>query len=215
MRILLLCLFICGKGFAQEAPITVLVTHFPPFIDKNDQSKGLSWQLLSDFATSKGVQIKAQFLPTARLLTHIEKGDWQATILGLPSDIKGQTSVLYANKKVSYGLLVKHHEEISLDGLHVAGIRTSGSSTIQTILKQQGVVFTEVNTLSQAYLMYEAKRIDAVLGVVMDGKVVGAKNLEEFVMAKKIMEIPFVLSLNKNNTKAMSAYKKLLNQTKN
>jgi hypothetical protein len=57
--------------------------------------------------------------------------------------------------------------------------------------------------------MYEAGRVDAVLGIIMDGKAIGATDDEEFVMALKLAEFTFTLSLNNKNLIASNAYDKL------
>ncbi len=211
MRLVFMCLFLfCSNVLAQERPLTVLVTHFPPFVNMNSPSAGVSWKLLRDFAASKGVIIEAQYLPTARLLKHIATGDWQATIVAVNKDTEGLVKVKYADKMVRYGLLVKHQKPLVLNGLHISTLRSAGLSTIQEYLTKQGAIISEVNTLQQAYLMYEAGRVDAVLGVTMDGKALGMPNLAEYKMATELAEIPFVLSINKENPLALSAYNKLI-----
>lgn len=210
MRMVSLCLFICSSVMAQDKPLTVLVTHFPPFVNMNVPSEGLAWNLLRDFTASKGVDIKAQYLPNARLLTQVATRDWQATIVTIPDDIEGQVKVQYVEKVISYGVLVKHQKPLVLDGLHISAIRSAGFSAIQKQLIQQGAIVSEVNTLEQAYLMYEAGRVDAVLGVTMNGEAMGVTNPEGYIMAIKLADIPFILYLNKKNPLALAAYNKLI-----
>ena len=209
MRAILLYLLISFNVIAKELPLTVLVTHFPPFINQEIPSQGLSWNLLHDFAASKGIAIQPEYLPTARLMTQVESGNWQATITPIPEETMGLVKVNYAKNIVRYGLLVKEENPFNLAELHIAAIRTAGFSAVQKHLLEQGVKISEVNNLEQGYLMYEAGRVDAVLGIIMDGKAIGATDDEEFVMALKLAEFTFTLSLNNKNLIASNAYDKL------
>lgn len=210
MRIALLCLFMCCSLNAHEQTLTVLLTHYPPFINEHDESKGLSWNLLREFTSDKGVNVKSQYLPYARLLKQVYSGDWQATITHLPEDFEGRITIIYAEKVVNYGLLVKHNNPIVLEGLHASAIRSGGLSNIHNDLIKQGVELSTVNTLEQAYLMYDAGRVDAVLGIVMDGEAISENRADEYVMAIKLAQMKFQLSFNKNNPQAIAAYNQLM-----
>jgi hypothetical protein len=210
LRFILLFLFISNSVLAQKSPLTILVFHYPPFFNMNSPSEGMAWNLLHDFATSKGVEIKAHYLPAARLLTQVEKGNWQATIATLSQNFDDHVGVEYSTNTIDYGLQVKHRKPLVIEGLRVSAIRAAGFSAAQNSLAEQGTIISEVNTIQQAYLMYEAGHVDAVLGAAMHGKSMGMPNLEEYVMAVKLVEIPFVLSLNIHNPAALAAYKKLI-----
>jgi ABC-type amino acid transport substrate-binding protein len=204
----------CCSLNAQEQTLTVLLTHYPPFINEHDESKGLSWNLLRDFTSSKGVNVKSQYLPNARLLKQVSSGDWQATITHLPEHTEGRVSIIYAEEVINYGVLVKHNKPIVLEGLHVTAIRSGGLSEINDYLIKRGVEISTVNTLEQANLMYDAGRVDAILGVVMDGKTIGVKKAEEYVMAIKLAQMKFKLSFNKNNPQALAVYNQLMSASK-
>ena len=211
MRPLLCCvlaLFISTSTQSVAQNLEVLVTPFPPFVDANADDGGIAWSALSDFASAKGVQVSPVYRPTARIFSQVDNDNWQASLVSIP--LAPNVAVIeYSNSEVSYGVFTNDASMTSLRNLKIATIRTNSRSGFHREMEMAGAVIVEVDSLNQGYRMIRAGRVDAVLGVGIDGVAIGAQNPEALYMSVQLAVLPFTVFVNKNTPQGREAVRLL------
>lgn len=186
------------------------MTQFPPLVDFNQPDGGLAWAELQAFANRHDVSLKPVVLPSARLFNRVVQGDWQATVVTLSDEFEGVQAMSYKDQVVVYGLVAPLTFAFDIEGIVVATLRTGGANlnAFQQKLLDQGAIIHEVNSLEQAYLMAQSKRVDVVLGVEYQGKFLGAPDSIDFYMAYPMATLPFNLYINTNDEQAKRVYQR-------
>lgn len=211
IKLWLCSLVIYVNSPAYSQPLEVLVTNFPPMIDFSTPNGGIAWVMLEEFARENNLTFEPVVLPSARLLNRVSRGEWQATLIALPESYEGALSVVYSDKTVTYGVVTRLEGDVSLDGMIIATLRSGGVGLnhFEKILTDQGARIFEVNTLEQAYLMAESARVDAVLGIDLNGALIGVPDARGFRMVYPLAVIPFNLYLNRNSENGLATYDRL------
>lgn len=198
MRLLIGFLFalITSTGsYGDTLTLRVLVTQFPPFIDSNAEDGGIAWSALSDFASDRGVAVTPLYRPTARIFTQLESGLWQASVI--PAVQSESVAVIeYSDAEVTYSLFSNDPAITTVGNLRIATIRSNSRSGFQDQLRSAGAVIVEVDSFDQGYRMVRGGRVDAVLGVGLNGVAVGAPNPETLHEVVQLAVLPYTLYVN-------------------
>ena len=211
MRSIPLCLTVLVlaiSGHVIASDLRVLVTEFPPFTDSQAEDGGLAWSELTAFVADKGVTVTPVFRPTARILAQIQSGNWQASLISIPSSTN-VAEIRYSDSAVSYGVFTDDPTITTLSNLRVAAIRTNARSNFQVRLKEADAVIIEVDSLAQGYRMIDAGRVDGVLGVGVDGVAIGSRHPDTLHMVVQLAVIPFTLFLNTDTPQGREALRLL------
>ncbi|WP_394168758.1 hypothetical protein [Saccharospirillum alexandrii] len=204
----ILAIFTSTSTESVAQNLQVLVTQFPPFVDANADDGGIAWSALSDFASAKGVQVSPVYRPTARIFSQVDNNNWQASLVSIPLT-PNVAVVEYSNAEVSYGVFTNDPSVTALTNLKIATIRTNSRSGFQKELEMAGAAIVEVDSLEQGYRMIRAGRVDAVLGVGIDGVAIGAPNPEALNMSVQLAVLPFTVFINMNTPQGREAVKLL------
>lgn len=186
----------CQQLLASD--LVLLVSEFPPFTDSTAVDQGLSISALQQFAGEHSFSFEAEFLPIARVINRIRQGDWEATLINLPIPTEQTLSVPYSDLTVQYGLIHIDPLPDSLAGVRIAVIR---NSKMVDLLPEGAEVFMSIDNPEQAYRMLAARRLNAFVGIALDGKVLGIpEDIDDaFQISRVFMDIPFLLHVNLNS----------------
>lgn len=190
-----------GSWPVSAAPkkITMGITHYPPYADKNKEDLGIYPKYLKAFFNSQGVKVDFQFLPYARTIDMVKKKQIDSAIFGISSikDLVKTKSLIatkpfyqvefclfYNSQKIKKPIQFKGFE--SLKGYSLVSIY---KSPVNEEIKKLKLNLINTSDMQSALKMIEHKRVD----IFLNSKAIGQHYIKELKLKNVKCQSVFTL----------------------
>lgn len=159
------------SAWSAEKNAAVIAIEYPPFVSQAEPNGGISTGLLKEKLERAGWSYAISFYSPLRAHHETEQQDWLLSFYPPSGDINA-SAILLGEAKIYYGLFRnKQQGEFAwrdlaeLKGKTVATIRsqTTSSGQDQETFLQAGMKVVFIDTIDQAVLMLNSRRIDFLL----------------------------------------------------